>query len=314
MRKRPLGATPLKVTELCLGTWGLSGDGYGSVPEIEQDRVIDRALAMGIRAFDTADCYARGAMETRLGQRLPRGGATVVITKLGTRRDEDAASKDFSPAYLKEAFERSRERLARDVVDCVLLHNPSAKAFQDPDLAATLQELQSKGWITTWGASVGSIEAGRAAIVAGARVLELAFNVFHTRELGELQSQITERSVGVLARSVLSHGLLCGLWPTGKDFPPTDHRAERWSPDELRLRVMQLNAVRTLISETTPTLRSIALRFALSNPAVSAVVIGPRNALQLDQIVREAGRGPIYLEPERIDSLRERLLSIGVST
>lgn len=314
MRKRPLGGTSLKTTELCLGTWGLSGDGYGPVPEAEQDRVIDRALAMGIRTFDTADCYGEGSMESRLGRRLPRGGATVVVTKLGTRRDQQPARKDFSAAYLREAFERSRERLCREVVDCVLLHNPSPRAFADGSAAGLLEELRGKGWIQAWGASVGTVEAGRAAIEAGAQVLELAYNLFHTSELAQLEPDITARSVGVLARSVLSHGLLCGLWPNGKEFPSTDHRSERWSPDELKRRVLQLNAVRTLISDSTPTLRSIALRFALANPTVSTVVLGPRNALQLDQLVREAGRAPPYLEPERLDALRERLLSVGVTS
>ena len=38
MRRRTLGKTGIEITELCLGTWGLSGDGYGPVQETEQDR------------------------------------------------------------------------------------------------------------------------------------------------------------------------------------------------------------------------------------------------------------------------------------
>lgn len=314
MRKRPLGSTSLKVTELALGTWGLSGDGYGPVSDSEQDRVIDRALAMGIRLFDTADSYGNGAMEARLGRRLPRSAAAVVITKLGTRREVEPARKEFTAAYLRDAFERSRERLSRDVLDCVLLHNPSPQALRNDSVSGLLEELRGKGWLGAWGASVGSVEAGRAALLAGAQVLELPFNLFHTRELLDLEEEIRARNVGVLARSVLSHGLLCGLWPPTKEFPAGDHRAERWGTDELKRRVIQLNAVRTLISDQTPTLRSIALRFALAHEVVSSVVLGPRNALQLDQAVREAGRLPPYLEPERIASLRERLEGVGVTT
>ena len=69
MRRRPLGKTGLSVTELSLGTWGLSGDGYGPVAESEQDKVIDRARALGVNLFETADGYAGGAMERRLGER-----------------------------------------------------------------------------------------------------------------------------------------------------------------------------------------------------------------------------------------------------
>ena len=53
MRRRRLGERGPETSELGLGTWGLSGDGYGPVPEAEQDRVIDRALAVGISCFDT---------------------------------------------------------------------------------------------------------------------------------------------------------------------------------------------------------------------------------------------------------------------
>src|SRR5688572_1874253 len=38
VRKRPLGKTTLQVSELALGTWGLSGDGYGPVADVEIDR------------------------------------------------------------------------------------------------------------------------------------------------------------------------------------------------------------------------------------------------------------------------------------
>lgn len=314
MRKRPFLGTQSKVTELALGTWGLSGDGYGPVPEAEQDRVIDRALAMGIRLFDTADCYGGGSMEARLGRRLPRGNSVTIVTKIGTRLDTQPARKDFSAEYLREAFERSRERLGRDVIDCVLLHNPSAQTFQNPKCAEVLEELRDKRWIHAWGASVGSVGAGRAALFAGAQVLELPYNVFHTIEFKELFQDVYVRGASVLARSVLSHGLLAGLWPPNKQFPEGDHRMERWSSDELRKRILQLNALRPMLSDETPTLRSIALRFVLSNEAISSVVIGPRSSLQLDQLVREAGRNPPYIAPERLSALHDRLHAVGAES
>lgn len=311
MRKRTLGKTSLEVSELALGTWGLSGDGYGPVQEAEQDRVIDRALAMGITLFDTADSYGNGAMERRLGERLPKDGC-VVVTKIGTRRDAQVPHKDFSVAYVKDAFARSQERLKRDVIDCVLLHNPSLQAFDQEGLVDFMKSLVSEGKVRAWGASVGTGEAGRAAIAAGAQVLELAYNVLHTQEYVELEAEIRDQQIGLLARSVLAHGLLCGLWPPTKEFPKDDHRGERWSIDELRRRITQLNALRTLLSQGLPSLRSIALRFALSSDLVSSAVLGPRSTLQLDQLVREAGKEPPYFEPGKLVDLRERLITVGV--
>ena len=41
-----------------------------------------------------------------------------------------------------------------------------------------------------------------------------------------------EKNVGILARSVLAYGLLCGAWPVNKSFEAPDHRAERWAEDK----------------------------------------------------------------------------------
>ena len=71
VRARPLGKTGLRVTEMALGTWGLSGDGYGPVEEREQEHVLARALEMGFSLIDTADAYGGGRMERLVG---PRGG------------------------------------------------------------------------------------------------------------------------------------------------------------------------------------------------------------------------------------------------
>src|SRR3954463_1216432 len=100
MRKRPLGNTGLSVTELGLGTWGLSGDGYSPVPEADQDAVIDRALALGVRLFDTADSYAKGGMEARLGERLEKHPDAIIVTKVGTDREATPPRKSFAAQFI----------------------------------------------------------------------------------------------------------------------------------------------------------------------------------------------------------------------
>src|SRR5687768_1074600 len=142
MRRRALGKTGLEVSELALGTWGLSGDGYGPVTEAEQDAVLERALAFGIGLFETADCYAQGAMEKRLGAKLPK--TAQVATKIGTDLEASPARKRFDAEYVKTSVERSRERLKRDSIDIVLLHNPSPKALERGEAEGALRELVDK--------------------------------------------------------------------------------------------------------------------------------------------------------------------------
>ncbi|KYF92995.1 oxidoreductase [Sorangium cellulosum] len=311
MRKRPLGKTTLQVSELSLGTWGLSGDGYGPVSELEVDRVIDRALAVGIDLFDTADVYGRGEMERRLGKRLKGAGATFVVTKIGTDLEGLPPTKRFDPAYLRTAFERSQERLARDIVDVVLLHNPTVAAMQTKEPLAYLKELKQAGKIRAFGVSAGSADVARSALRDEVDVIELAYNAFLPGDLHEVAADVSESGAGVLARSVLAHGLLAGHWSPDREFFPDDHRMHRWTRDELRTRLGQLDALRPLVGGAVVSLRSVALRFVLANNLISSAVLGPRSVAQLDQLVREAGMPP-YLRDTALAELAGRLNQFGI--
>lgn len=311
MRTRPLGQTGLDVSELSLGTWGLSGDAYGAVMDAEVDRTIDRALACGITLFDTADVYGRGAMEKKLGERLPAEGV-YVVTKLGTDLDATPPLKRFTAGYLRDAFERSRERLKRSKGLIVLLHNPTMVAMSTAEPFDTMRELKENKLIEAWGVSVGSVEVARASISQGAAVIELAYNIFIARDLHDLAADLSESGAGVLARSVLAHGLLAGHWSAEREFYPGDHRAERWTREELRKRLSQLDALRPLVTAPVATLRAAALRFVLSNQLVTSAVLGPRSTAQLDQLVREAGTEPPYLRDTALAELSSRLRNMGL--
>jgi aryl-alcohol dehydrogenase-like predicted oxidoreductase len=312
MHKRRLGKTGLEVSELALGTWGLSGDGYGPVEEAQQEAVIERALALGITLFDTADCYGRGTMERKLGERVAKDSGCVIVTKVGTDRDTSPRKKRFDAAFLKERVEKCRERVGREL-DVVLLHNPSQRALERGVASEALEQLKTAGVLRHWGVSVGSPAIARAAVNCGASVLELTYNAFAAQDLQELADVVRENEVGILARSVLAHGLLCGGWSRYKTFPSGDHRRERWTLDQLKKRIDQVSALRTLMGDDIQSMRAGALRFALHNELVSSVVIGPRSTVQLDQLIREAGQGPPYLSEEKLTRLGTRLSELGVT-
>lgn len=312
MRKRSLGNTGIEVSELSLGTWGLSGDGYGSVEDTDQDEVIDRALKLGIDCFDTADSYAKGGMESRLGRLLEPHPGAVVVTKIGTDRSGEQAVKRFDADYLTGAAKSSRERLRRRI-DVLLLHNPSTLAFTRHQVADTMNRLVQDGVARTWGVSIGDAEVGRVALERGAQVLELPYNAFHLQDLRGVLVLARVKQAGLIGRSVLAHGLLCGQWPSSKQFPKGDHRRDRWTADDLRQRVSQLSALRPAVVADVTSLRAAALRFALSETALSSVVLGPRSTLQLDQLVRDAGKDPPYLDDDSRKAILNRLANVGIT-
>lgn len=313
MRKRPLGKTGLIVSELALGTWGLSGDAYGAVEDADVERVIARALEIGITLFETADAYGAGRMEALLGKRLAEAPDTVVVTRVGIDRTTEPAHKHFDRKFLEERVEASRRRLNRDRLPLVLLHNPSPDVMaigEAPDVMASMKE---RGWIEHWGVSAGDVDVARLAIDKGAEVLEMAYNLLHPRDVHVIAGDLMVSRVGLLARSVLAHGMLAGLWSKEKEFSTGDHRNDRWTRLELERRLEQLAAVRYLVHGDVHTMRGAATRFALTNPHVSSIVLGPRNEDQLTQLVRETGSGPRYISDADMTELPRALERVGLS-
>jgi aryl-alcohol dehydrogenase-like predicted oxidoreductase len=310
MKTRPFTGQSV-VSQLSLGTWGLSGDGYGSVSDAVQDEVIQRARAYGISVFETADVYGRGAMEQRLGRLFGADPSVTIVTKIGTDLEGMPKRKRFDAAYLRSACERSSERLARPKIDVLLLHNPAEQTLAVDEVWGVLAALKSEGKIGAWGVSAGSANVARGALERGAEVLELAYNAFSLSDLDSLA--LAPGKVAVLARSVLAHGLLCGQWSETKVFGAGDHRADRWTVEQLRGRLKQLSALSSVVGGEVPTLRAAALRFVLANPLVSSAVIGPRSRVQLDQLVREAGQGPEFLTSSGLQRLKDQLARVGAN-
>jgi aryl-alcohol dehydrogenase-like predicted oxidoreductase len=312
VRYRLLGKTGIRVSELSIGTWGLSGDAYGPVDEATQERVLVRGLEMGLSLIDTADAYGAGRMERLVGRVVARRNDVCVVTKGGTDRTSSPPRKRFDAAYLRERVEASLRRLGREPIDVYLLHNPSENAVESGEAVDLLLELKSEGKILHWGVSAGDMHVGRAAIRKGAEVIELAYNIVHGADMHRLAGEIVVAGTGVLARSTLAHGLLTGQFAAEREFTQGDHRADRWTRPELERRLQQLAAVRFLVRGDVPTMRSAAVRFVLSNTLVSSAVLGPRDVTQLEDIVREVGMGPIYLSDEDLMRLPRVLLSVGI--
>lgn len=312
MRTRPLGKTGIDVTELSLGTWGLSGDGYGAVTADEPRRVIDRACAMGVNLFETSASYGRGKIERTLGEALAEKDG-IVVTKWGTDRSSAPPQKRFDAEYLRKCAEGSRERLGENTRVIALLHNPLEQTLKQGDAGQTMAELTEEGLIQSWGVSVGDEASGRAALEADAPVLSLTHNLLVVQPLRALSSLIEEKKTGVLAHSVLFYGLLAAKWAPNKTFRAPDHRVDRWPEGSLRTRIRHLDAIRPLVSGEVKTMTAAAIRFVLEEPLVSSVVLGPRNSSQLDSAVRLNSVEPPYLSEGKLSALEARLSHLGIS-
>ena len=113
MPERVLGKTGVKVPLL-----GLGGAGKTPVDKSGREKeaivIIEAALSLGIRYFDTAASY--GANEKHLGKVLPPYRKDIFLASKTGRRDRDGAWQEL---------ERSLKRLNTDYLDSWQLHHVS---------------------------------------------------------------------------------------------------------------------------------------------------------------------------------------------
>lgn len=106
---RKLGKTGKEVTML-----GLGGYHVGWTTEKDAQAVIERSIQGGIRFFDTAHSYGKGASEERYGKYLvPAYRDQVFIMTKSTARSGEGLQKEF---------ELSLKRLNCDYVDLLQIH------------------------------------------------------------------------------------------------------------------------------------------------------------------------------------------------
>jgi aryl-alcohol dehydrogenase-like predicted oxidoreductase len=126
---RPLGKTGIVVPAIGLGTVKIGRDQQVKYPvpfEIPGDEeVVDlltAAKSLGVNLIDTAPAY--GISETRIGALLPGVREEWILsTKVGEEFVDGQSHFDFSAAHTRMSIERSLQRLRTTYLDIVLIHS-----------------------------------------------------------------------------------------------------------------------------------------------------------------------------------------------
>ena len=267
---RPLGDTGLRITELALGTAPLASSFWGNTRETGISTAV-AAIDAGIAWFDTAPLYGLGESEERLGAALAqRPEADVrVATKAGrSLRGEGDVVFDFSRDATLRQVEASLDRLGRDRIDVVHVHDPEDHMDQAIDeCAAALADLREQGVITA--VSVGTNHASTALTFVERAPVDLVMvagqlTLLDRSVLDELLPTCRERDVPLLAAGVFNSGVLArpveGAWFHYAPAPP-----------EVLDRARRMDAV---CREAGIDLRTAAMRFPMRFDGVAAVVVG----------------------------------------
>jgi predicted oxidoreductase len=150
MRYIKFGERQKEVSEVVLGLMRIS---EMTVDQVED--LIESALAVGINAFDIADCYGHGKCEQVLGEVLKRRPdlreKMWIQSKCGIRMEEFTYF-DFSKEHILEAVDGILERLNVDYIDSLLLHRPDA-LMEPAKIAEAFDLLKSQGKVIDFGVS-----------------------------------------------------------------------------------------------------------------------------------------------------------------
>ena len=162
---RPLGATGLNVTAICVGCAEL-GDmpetfAYG-VPEPEALATIRTIFAGPFTFIDTAASYGDGESERRIGLVLRELGSVPANFVVATKADRNLDTGDFSGVQMRRSVERSLTLLGLDTLPICYLHDPEHIGFEAAMAAdgpvAVLQQCQREGLIQHLGIAGGPID------------------------------------------------------------------------------------------------------------------------------------------------------------
>lgn len=159
----------------------------------------------------------------------------------------------------------------------------------------TLQALREQGKIRTFGISTsdhrhdeanGLIEAGLVDSV------EVPYSLLDQRAADRLFPLALKHQISILVRSPLASEALAGLWDEQIHFRRGDWRKRVFRGEVLERTVRRVNRLKALL-EPEISLPQIALRFCLSHPAVTTVLVGVRNAQQVRSNLAVREQGPL---------------------
>ena len=146
----------LKVNRLGFGAMRITGPGVWGPPAdvaIAQ-KVVQRAVQLGVNFIDTADSYGPEVSEEIIAQALhPYPADLVIATKAGlVRPGPNVWNPNAQPKHLRASCEGSLRRLRRDRIDVFQLHMPDPRVPY-VDSVGELVRLKEEGKIRYIGVS-----------------------------------------------------------------------------------------------------------------------------------------------------------------
>jgi len=285
------------------------------------ERVIRRAVELGINFLDCANVYGRmderhaaGTSEIALGRAIAHCRDEVVITsKVFSPVGPGPNDRGGSRYHILREVERSLKRLNTDHLDIYLLHARDYATTMEESIVA-MADLVRQGKIRYWGicnyrAWENATALGIAERLGAPRFVcvQNPYNLLNRDIERELIPFCREARRGMMTYSPLAVGLLSGAYREGEPPPPgslwATRRVDTFATVFAGQAVAVLKVVREIARAHDQTPAQVALNWVVSHPEVTAAITGSDTVAQVEESVGAMGWRLSDVERQRLDEV-----------
>ncbi|MQS76593.1 aldo/keto reductase [Companilactobacillus halodurans] len=319
MEYRKLGNTGLDVSRFCLGTMGFGNPAKGNFPWSVQydqsEKVVQKALDLGINFFDTANFYSYGDSERILGKALKENAnrdEVVVATKVFFTKSDKPNQQGLSRKAILSQIDKSLQRLDMDYVDLYIIHRWDYNTPIEETMEA-LHDVVKSGKARYIGASaMYSWQFEKAQAVAKEHnwtefvSMQNHLNLLYREEEREMMPLCEDQNIAVTPYSPLASGHLTRrTWNANTKRSETDEgaRGKYDAAEDQDMKIVE--RVGEVADKHNATMAQVALAWLLQKKQVVAPIIG---ATKPDHLASSVDALKLKLTSEDINYLEELYL------